>query len=148
MHQFIMKDAAGGHAAMHSKEESHVVRWRLGHSPDSEFLGLSNLGNGSAVDVRVQFHRGAEPGNYGAVTFDSVAAGVFLRLNRFAPYPGIPPWNEITVTWRQGGWLTRKRLHRWDATAPRNPTTAPRPATRGVPVGSVRVPQQRRRTSQ
>lgn len=132
---------------MKHKRESNLVRWRLEHTHGSEFVFLSNLGDRAAVDVRVQLRHGPEPGGYGAMTFESVGAGVCLRLSRFALNPTLPPWDAITVTWRRAGRLTRKRRLRWDADVQPSPATAPRTAPRESPSSSLRVPRPRRANS-
>jgi hypothetical protein len=132
---------------MRDLPETYAVRWGLDPNPAGDFICLRNLGNSAAVDVRVQLSRGGERGDWGTLTFDCVTPGVALRLYRFASNPSLPPWSGITVTWRHGGWLARRWLHRWDASPDLSPTTAGRPARRALPTSSVRVPQQRRAAS-
>jgi len=133
----------GGRAQMKSMREAQFVRWRLEPSRDREFLNLSNQGSSSAVEVTVQLRRRGEPGKHAALSFDRVAPGVTVRLSRLVAHPGVP-WNEVSVSWRHGGWLARKRLRRWEATGDHDPAAATRLTPRRRPASSVRVPTQRR----
>ncbi len=126
---------------MKTSQRAPDVRWRLEHGPGSEYVRLSNPGTRAAVDLRVELRRGAGQRAYGALTFDRVELSHAVRLYRFAPDPSLPPWNAITVTWREGGWFARRRLHRWEG------VVSPEPLRRRVPrptaVSSILVPQPR-----
>jgi hypothetical protein len=86
------------------------------HSDDSNVCSLVNLGTRPAVDVEVRLFEGARQRYCGMVVFGRIDPGSAVNVYRYSANPELPPWDRVTVTWREDrGWFARKRLRHWDS---------------------------------
>jgi hypothetical protein len=94
-----------------------AAKWSLAmHSEDSNMCSLVNLGTKPAVDVTVQLMEGAHQRRCGTVQFGRIDPGSAVIVYRYNPDLDVPPWDRVTVTWREvAGGFPRKRLHHWDS---------------------------------
>ena len=92
-----------------------AAKWSLAmHSDDSNMCSLVNLGTRPAVDVTVQLMEGAHQRRCGKVQFGRIDAGSAVIVYRYSAEIDVPPWDRVTVTWREvAGWFARNRLHHW-----------------------------------
>ena len=90
--------------------------WKLAsHSDDRNMRSLVNVGTRPAIDVKVQLRQGPHQRPCGRVVFGRIDPGSAVNVYRFSPERDLPPWDGVTVTWRDGGrWFSRRRL-RWDS---------------------------------
>ena len=95
------------------------------HSEDSNMCSLVNLGTRPAVEVTVQLMESARGRRRGTVHFGRIDPGSAVLLYRHSEDLAVPPWDRMTVTWREvAGGLTRKRLHRWDSDSESAPSSS------------------------
>ena len=88
------------------------ARWNLAtHSDDGNMCSLVNLGTRPALEVTVQLLKGHLRRPRGRVTFGRIDPGCVVAVYRLSE---LPRWDQVTVTWRDAGWLPRRRL-RWDS---------------------------------
>jgi hypothetical protein len=91
------------------------ARWSLAtHSDNGNMCSLVNLGSRPAVDVRVQLLEGPLQRQCGMVVFARIDPGGAVDVYRFSAERDPHGWDRVTVTWRDAGWLPRRRLQ-WDS---------------------------------
>ena len=94
-----------------------AAKWSLAmHSDDSNVCSLVNLGTRPAVDVAVRLLESAHQRYCGMVVFRRIEPGSAVNVYRYSANPELPPWDRVTVTWREDrGRFAPKRLRRWDS---------------------------------